>query len=200
MERAWKIGLLTGLICSPLLVSGQSAKPPVTVAMTTDRSTYRIGEDIKLNLKFENKGKAPAILWMSCGHDSPELHFWVLGNSRKRTLKWPHLCDNVSGARNDDFAKIGPGESLKVLASLPAASLRRRSGTYELEGNFSTSVENGGASGLLSVAAGQAGSLGAGQVRTLNKRTVASNRVRIRVRVHAKARRRSAHRKRSHSH
>ena len=141
MGSALKIGLSACFVAMHLFALSQEARKGMSLEVNADHTSYRIGDDIKMNLEFRNNGRVPVFILTACGPESPWIYFSVIGTPQNQEIRWPLLCDIVLPPKEKDFTKVNPGEILKVRASIPVTYLVKRAGTYELISEFTEAVD-----------------------------------------------------------
>jgi len=125
---------------------------PLEVALKTDRRSYKLGEEISVQVLLTNKSKSPLYIYTPLDWgESASLSLWLKHGVSGNDVPEQFIADALSPPPDskDAFIKLLPNHIYGVVLTTKLAELNvQKSGTYELEVEYHSPIPSSMSFGL----------------------------------------------------
>ena len=133
-----------GSAISQSQATGVSVTSPLEVSLRTDRDTYKLGDEIKIEVLLTNKSRAPLYLYAGLDWgDSASISLWLKDMATGREVPQEFIHDAVTPppTSKEAFVRLLSNHVYGIVLRSSLATLNiQKNGTYEVVGEYHSPI------------------------------------------------------------
>jgi hypothetical protein len=132
--------LLIPLSCSLAASQAADLQPELSVTLRSIKSSYRITEEIQLEVQLLNSGYGSFLIRRPLGWGYGRTDIGVFDSKGKQVITTVLADELPPPPSEEDFLKLGPNEFFGVRVEEPTTNFVNAPGTYEFVVNYTSHV------------------------------------------------------------